>query len=56
MKKLWFDVEKKTITTMVQNYDSTDELWFDVEKKTITTNLVNMMCPPCCGLMQKKKQ
>ena len=36
-EKLWFDVEKKTITTIPVAYAITGTLWFDVEKKTITT-------------------
>ena len=35
---LWFDVEKKTITTEEQLDLNARLLWFDVEKKTITTH------------------
>ena len=38
MMRLWFDVEKKTITTASFLMINPFWLWFDVEKKTITTD------------------
>ena len=40
IQMLWFDVEKKTITTSLRQWSSGLKLWFDVEKKTITTHLL----------------
>ena len=49
--QLWFDVEKKTITTMKLVGDEIRKLWFDVEKKTITTSFLCFFLCHCCGLM-----
>ncbi len=48
---LWFDVEKKTITTGIHGSFDLLALWFDVEKKTITTLLGQIINPSGCGLM-----
>ena len=48
---LWFDVEKKTITTRVLSNIICKWLWFDVEKKTITTNQLCQLRHRSCGLM-----
>ena len=49
--QLWFDVEKKTITTSIIFPRGVNVLWFDVEKKTITTVEVETTDPESCGLM-----
>ena len=49
--KLWFDVEKKTITTKQDDSASNPKLWFDVEKKTITTDILRVLFTNGCGLM-----
>ena len=48
---LWFDVEKKTITTEAVEDVEKRKLWFDVEKKTITTCPITWCLFTCCGLM-----
>ena len=40
--QLWFDVEKKTITTVAESAAKDGLLWFDVEKKTITTTSITV--------------
>ena len=35
--KLWFDVEKRYLTTDPDLFDNEDPLWFDVEKRYLTT-------------------
>ena len=34
---LWFDVEKRYLTTVIQRRLITVQLWFDVEKRYLTT-------------------
>ena len=48
---LWFDVEKKTITTFSSLTPHPFQLWFDVEKKTITTSVGKVLTATGCGLM-----
>ena len=53
--QLWFDVEKKNYTTVVEIKATPEQLWFDVEKKNYTTIVVYRNRAGCCGLMQKRR-
>ena len=37
--RLWFDVEKRYLTTAIQEAALAAQLWFDVEKRYLTTEI-----------------
>ena len=37
MRMLWFDVERRYLTTRQATKEEVEELWFDVERRYLTT-------------------
>ncbi len=48
---LWFDVEKRYLTTFTSPVETFEMLWFDVEKRYLTTNVFFCDVFIGCGLM-----
>ena len=49
--ELWFDVEKRYLTTAKADYNGAEKLWFDVEKRYLTTTAKTQSLAASCGLM-----
>ena len=52
--QLWFDVEKRYLTTLRRYCLQKQGLWFDVEKRYLTTLSLKRKVRKGCGLMQKR--
>ena len=48
---LWFDVEKRYLTTLFISLYQKEKLWFDVEKRYLTTKVEKVEMLTSCGLM-----